>query len=116
MSVYLVVHGRVQDVMFRQTIMRAAIARGLVAGVTNVRTDRTRVDISLKGDQAKIQEIIDGLKSGKQLNSWGARCDTTEIVRTGKEPLEHEVNTGNVDDIEWVKGVKFYLYTTAFSF
>jgi acylphosphatase len=109
MTVFLVVHGRVQNVMFRQTIMRAAIKRGLVAGATNVRSDRTRVDISLSGDPAKIQEIVDGLKSGKALNSWGAFCETVEVVQTGKEPLQHEVNTANVNNIKWKKGVKFYL-------
>jgi hypothetical protein len=44
------------------------------------------------------------------------RCNAIEIVPAGKEPLEHQVNTANVDDIEWVKGVEFYLQTTAFSF
>jgi acylphosphatase len=109
MSVFLVVRGTVQNVMFRQTIMRAALARGIVAGATNVRTDCNRVDISLQGDRAKIQEIIDGLKSGKHLNSWGAHCDSVEVVGFGKDPLHHEVNTANVDDIQWVEGVTFYL-------
>ena len=89
--------------------MRGAIKRGLVAGATNVRKDRTRVDITLQGDPNKIQEIIDGLKSGKKLNSWGAHCTSVEVVETGKPPLEHEVNTQNVDNIKWKKGVEFYL-------
>jgi acylphosphatase len=70
----LVVHGRVGNVMFRQTIMRGNIERGFVAGTTNVRTDCTRVDISLSGDPVKVQEIVDGLKSGNELNSWRAFC------------------------------------------
>ncbi|KAK8863494.1 hypothetical protein M9Y10_011179 [Tritrichomonas musculus] len=106
---YLMVKGRVQNVMFRQTIMRAAISRNITAGATNNKNDRHRVDISLQGPKDKIQEIIDGLKSGKPLNSWGANCTTVEIVDTGKKPLEHEVNTSNVDNIRWKKGVKFYL-------
>jgi acylphosphatase len=109
MTVFLVVHGKVQNVMFRQTIMRAALKRGLVAGATNVRSDRSRVDIALQGDPAKIQEIVDGLKSGKKLNSWGANCQAVEIVADGLEPLAHEVNTANVDNIKWKKGVSFYL-------
>jgi acylphosphatase len=109
MTVFLIVHGKVQNVMFRQTIMRAAIKRGLVAGATNVRSDRTRVDIALQGDPAKIQEIVDGLKSLKRLNSWGAFCQSVEIVSQGTEPLSHEVNTANVDNIKWKKGVSFYL-------
>jgi acylphosphatase len=109
MVVYLVVHGKVQNVMFRQTIMRAAIKRGIVAGATNVKSDRTRVDIALDGDPARIQEIVDGLSSGKKLNSWGANCTSVDVVQEGRGPLEHEVNTSNVDNIKWKKGVSFYL-------
>jgi acylphosphatase len=109
MSVFLIAKGKVQNVMFRQTIMRAAISRGLIAGATNVRSDCHRVDIALEGDSAKIQEIVDGLKSGKRLNSWGACCNSVEIVSSGLSPLQHEVNTNNVDDIQWVEGVTFYL-------
>jgi acylphosphatase len=108
-TVFLVVHGKVQNVMFRQTIMRGALERGIVAGATNIRSDRTRVDIALRGDPAKIQEMVDGLKSGKKLNSWGAHCTSVEVVEEGKAPLQHEVNTSNVDNIKWKKGVKFYL-------
>jgi acylphosphatase len=109
MSVFLIARGRVQNVMFRQTIMRAAIARGLTAGATNVQSESNRVDIALQGDRTKIQDLIDGLKSGKRLNSWGAKCDSVEISQTGKDPLNHEVNTSNVDNIQWVQGVTFYL-------
>jgi acylphosphatase len=109
MPVFVVVHGKVQNVMFRQTIMRAAMKRGVVAGATNVKSDRTRVDIALDGDPAKIQEMVTGLQSGKQLNSWGAHCTSVEVVEDGKPPLQHEVNTSNVDNIKWKKGVKFYL-------
>jgi acylphosphatase len=108
-TVFLVVHGKVQNVMFRQTIMRGALQRNVVAGATNVRSDRTRVDIALRGDPSKIQEMVDGLKSGKKLNSWGAHCTSVEIVSDGKPPLQHEVNTSNVDNIKWKKGVSFYL-------
>ena len=108
-TVYVVVHGKVQNVMFRQTIMRGAIKRGLVAGATNIRSDKTRVDISLRGDKEKIAEVIEKLKSGKRLNSWGAHCTSVEVVSTGKDPLSHEVNTENVDNIKWKSGVEFYL-------
>ena len=108
-TVFVTVHGKVQQVMFRQTIMRAALKRGLTAGATNVRSDHNRVDIALQGDPAKIQEIVDGLKSGKKLNSWGAQCENVQITETGKDPLQHEVNTDNVDKFRWKKGVQFYL-------
>lgn len=106
---YLVVHGKVQNVMFRQTIMRGSISRGLIAGATNIRSDKTRVDITLHGDQAKIDEVIAKLRSGEKLNSWGAHCTSVEIVDAGKDPLSHEVNTQNVDNIKWKSGVAFYL-------
>lgn len=108
-TVFITVHGKVQNVMFRQTVMRGAIARNLVAGATNVKSDRTRVDISLSGDPSKINEMVEGMKSGKKLNSWNAHCTSVEITQTGKQPLEHEVNTSNVDNIKWKKGVSFYL-------
>jgi acylphosphatase len=109
MPVFLVVHGKVQHVMFRQTIMRASAKRGLVAGATNDQSDRTRVDISFEGDVAKIEEIVTGLKSGKQLNSWGAHCTSVEVVEAGKAPLEHEVNTSTLHKMKLRRGVKFFL-------
>ncbi|KAH0793865.1 Acylphosphatase family protein [Histomonas meleagridis] len=109
LTVYLFVKGKVQNVMFRQTIMRGSISRGVVAGATNNRQDRQRVDITLEGPEDKVNEIIEGLRSGKKLNSWGAHCTSVEILTSGKKPLEHEVNTSNVDNIKWKKGVEFYL-------
>ena len=106
---YVIAKGRVQNVMFRQTIMRAALKRKIVAGATNNRQDRKRVDISLQGPKNLVQEIIDGLKSGKKINSWGAHCASVELAESGKQPLEHEVNKSNVDEIRWKKGVEFYL-------
>ena len=108
-KIFLFVKGKVQNVMFRQTIMRAAIKRNLIAGATNHKTDFQRVDISIKGNFNQINEIIEGLKSGKPLNSWGAYCTEVELLEKGLEPLEHEINTSNVDNIKWKKGVKFYL-------
>jgi acylphosphatase len=109
MAVFLVARGRVQNVMFRQTVMRAAMSRGLVAGATNVKTEGDRVDITFEGDGAKIQEIVQGMTSGKKLNSWGARCSSVEMAAHGVPALQHEVNTSNVDKIDWVPGVEFYL-------
>jgi acylphosphatase len=108
-KVFCYVKGKVQKVMFRQTLMRAALKRGVVAGATNNKKDKHRVDISLEGEPSKVNEIIEGLKSGKDLNSWGAKATSLEIVDIGKEPLEHEVNTSNVDNFKWKKGVEFYL-------
>ena len=108
-KVFFFVKGKVQKVMFRQTLMRGAIKRGVVAGATNNKKDKNRVDIALEGPKSKVNEIIDGLKSGKKLNSWGAHATSLEFVENGKEPLSHEVNTSNVDSIKWRTGVEFYL-------
>lgn len=107
--VYVIAKGKVQNVMFRQTIMRASLSRNIIAGATNNKQDRHRVDISFQGSPDKIKEIVDGLSSGKAINSWGAHCTSVEVVESGKLPLQHEVNTSNVDNIKWKKGVKFYL-------
>ena len=108
-TVYLYVKGKVQNVMFRQTIMRGSIKRQIIAGATNHKEDRNRVDVTLQGDQKKIDEIITKLRSGEEINSWHARCDEVIMQENGKAPLEHEVNTSNVDSIKWAGGVKFYL-------
>ncbi|EAY02361.1 Acylphosphatase family protein [Trichomonas vaginalis G3] len=108
-KVFCYVRGKVQNVMFRQTLMRAALKRGVVAGATNNKKDRNRVDIALEGPASKVTEITEGLKSGKKLNSWNAHATEFHILETGKAALEHEVNTSNVDNIKWKQGVEFYL-------
>ena len=108
-KVFCSVKGKVQNVMFRQTLMRGALKRGIIAGATNNKKDRHRVDISLEGPKEKVDEIIEGLKSGKKLNSWGAHATELHLLEEGIEPLQHEVNTSNVDSIKWKKGVEFYL-------
>ena len=40
--------------MFRQTIMRAMQNRGLHGGATNHATERSRVDLTLIGDERKV--------------------------------------------------------------
>lgn len=108
-KVFCHVRGKVQNVMFRQTLMRAALKRGVVAGATNNKKDKNRVDIALEGPASKVKEITDGLRSGMKLNSWNAHVTEFFDEETGKPALEHEVNTSNVDNIKWKKGVEFYL-------
>jgi acylphosphatase len=107
--VYLVAHGAVQGATFRQTVVRCAMKRGLVAGATNNRNDWTRVDIALQGDPVQIQEMVDAMKSGRRLNSRGACCHSVEVVETGTDPLQHEVNSSNCDHWNWKEWVEFYL-------
>eukprot|EP01006_Ploeotia_vitrea_P056183 TRINITY_DN68073_c7_g3_i1.p2 TRINITY_DN68073_c7_g3~~TRINITY_DN68073_c7_g3_i1.p2 ORF type:complete len:113 (-),score=17.21 TRINITY_DN68073_c7_g3_i1:647-985(-) len=106
---YFVAKGKVQNVMFRQTLMRAALKRGLVAGATNSKTDKRRVDFTLIGDTAPIAEIIDFMSAGKALNSWGARAESVVENDTGMAVDEHTVSTFNVDNFKWKQNVEFYI-------
>lgn len=108
-SVYGYVTGWVQNVMFRQTLMRAAIKRGIVAGATNNPQNHSRVDFALQGPESKVDELLNEIKSGKVLNSWGARVGTLTLTDNGKEPLKHRVNTVTVDSFNWDKDVEFYI-------
>jgi acylphosphatase len=101
--------GKVQNVMFRQTLMRAAQRRGLEAGATNHTHERNQVLFSLRGADDKINEIIDFMRSGKPLNSWGARVDEVKEIQTNKRLEDHEVTTHNVDAFQWREGVEMYL-------
>ena len=56
--------GRVQNVMFRQTLIRGAQKRGLEAGATNDASDRRVVTFTLCGDAGKIAEIVNFLSAG----------------------------------------------------
>ena len=55
---YFKANGRVQRVMFRQTLIRAAQRRGLMAGASNTRGNTNEVTFTLSGDNAKIEEIL----------------------------------------------------------
>lgn len=59
------VWGRVQGVMFRQTLMRGAQRRGLDAGASNDAHDRTAVTLTLCGDPQAIRELVSCLCSGR---------------------------------------------------
>lgn len=107
--VYMTVSGKVQNCSFRQTIVRGALSRGLVAGATNVENDSSRVDISISGDSLKVKEMIDEIKSGKELNSRGAQCTKIVFLENGRQPLEHEINTSNVNDLKSVRDTIFYI-------
>ena len=108
-EVFCSAFGRVQNVMFRQTIVRGAIKRGLECGVTNDKENMRKVSISLKGQKEKIDEFLNELKSGKELNSWGAYVDTINIDANGIHPFQHEVNTQNVDQFRWNQNIDFYI-------
>ena len=103
---YFQAQGRVQKVMFRQTLIRGLQARGIAGGATNEAGGH--VTITLTAPSSSIEEVVEIMASGKKLNSWGARCtEFTECV-VGKAISEHQVSTANVDGFNWNKNVKMF--------
>lgn len=103
------VKGKVQGIMFRQTVIRGAKKRALKAGATNDPDDRNIVRFTLEGDKAMIQEMVDFMTAGNKLNSWGAQVESLEELMPSYNIHVHEVTTENVDGFNWLKEVEFYL-------
>ncbi|TMW69340.1 hypothetical protein Poli38472_001496 [Pythium oligandrum] len=105
------VRGKVQNVMFRQTVIRAMIKRGLEGGATNDKADKTLVHMTLVGDNHIVQELVDAIASGKALNDWGAKAtEVKEVEEThGKQLAKHQVTTGNVHARNWNPNCTMYL-------
>jgi len=77
--------------MFRQTLIRACLKRNLQCGASNDKQQKNRVTFTMAGEESKMNEIIDFMKSGKEMNDWGARCETLKQMETGKKIEEHQV-------------------------
>ncbi|KAH0791489.1 Acylphosphatase family protein [Histomonas meleagridis] len=95
--------------MFRQTIMRGAIKRGILAGATNCTDDKNKVIATFVGDKDKINDLVKTLGSGKVLNSWNAQVTSYEENESGLPVESHEVTTKNVDQINWPGEVEIYI-------
>jgi acylphosphatase len=52
-TIFLVAKGKVQEVMFRKTLMYGALKRGIAAGGSNSKIDPDRVDITLSARQSR---------------------------------------------------------------
>ena len=102
------VEGRVQQIMFRQTFVRALIRRGLRGGATNLEV-KNRVGFSIEGPENKIKEIIETMPGLEKLNSWGAKVEKVYVSDIYIDYQKHEVTTDNVDGLNWSEGVEFYL-------
>lgn len=101
--------GRVQGVMFRQTLIRGALKRGLRAGATNDPADRGRVTFTVEGAPAALDAFIGALLATKPLSSMGAEAEAVAEI-TPPIPMErHEVTTDNVGQFHWRGGVEMYL-------
>lgn len=101
--------GKVQGIMFRQTVIRGAQKRSLQAGATNDPEDENIVRFTLSGDEGKIKEMINKLTAGVEINSWGAKVESLEELSETIPVNDHAVTTSNVDDFKWSPGVEFYL-------
>ena len=73
------VSGRVQMVMFRDFVQRAARKLGLVGSVRN--TDEGEVGVVAEGDELKLKELLELVRRGPLF----ARVD--RVLETWSEPL-----------------------------
>ena len=106
---YFEVRGKVQNVMFRQTVIRGLLKRQLVGGATNDAKDKALVRMTLAGDAAAVDAFVAALRGGKPINDWGARATKLTEVSQGTPFHEHQVTTDNVDSKKWNPNVKMYL-------
>ena len=103
------VHGKVQNVMFRQTFIRGAMKRHLSGGATNDPENERRVFCILEGEEKMVEDYIIFLEKKKLINSWHATVE--KIIRIkGEKPLEdYEVTTRNVDHFNWNSDIEMYV-------
>ena len=109
MELHFRVEGQVQGVMFRQTFIRAAQKRALKGAATNMPDGS--VHCYLSGPENKINEIVEGLKSGQAINSWDASVDVLTVLSADQsmEFEQHQVTTENVDSFRWSPNVEMFL-------
>jgi acylphosphatase len=105
---FFVARGRVQGVMFRQTLIRGAQNRRLQAGASNL-PNGVEVAFTLEGEAEAIAELVEVLRTRQPLNSWGA-CAECLLEQDDGAPVEaHQVHTGNVDGFSWNPNIAMYL-------
>ncbi|KAG3118931.1 hypothetical protein PI124_g7538 [Phytophthora idaei] len=111
MTSWLEVRGKVQRVMFRQTVIRAMQKRGLEGGASNDRQDRNLVRMTLRGDSERMEELVAALREGKPINDWGAKATSVEDVdeERGVALEAHQVTTTTVDNRHWNPNVTMFL-------
>lgn len=100
--------GRVQNVMFRQTLIRAMQKRSLAGGASNDKRDKTLVRVTVRGPPATVEALVEILRSGQVLNDWGAKVTTPQEVQ-GWRIEQHQVTTANVDLRNWNPNVTMYI-------
>ncbi|CEG37474.1 Acylphosphatase-like domain [Plasmopara halstedii] len=110
-SRWLEVRGKVQKVMFRQTVIRAMQKRGLEGGASNDRQDKNLVRITMRGNPDQMEEIVTALREGNPINDWGAMATSVEDVdsESGMVMEAHQVTTTTVDNRSWNPNVTMFL-------
>lgn len=108
-TVYVIARGKVQEVLFKKTLVMAGHRHGVKAGVTNSEEDKNRVDITIQGEPEKVDELLKVLAPGRKLNSIGAEFSSVELVESGKRFDEHTAHTGQFESTRFPDGVEFYV-------
>ncbi|OIQ18860.1 MAG: hypothetical protein BM556_06155 [Bacteriovorax sp. MedPE-SWde] len=103
------VFGKVQAVMFRRTFCLGAKKRGFIGGATNSRADRDKVTCSLVGDRDHVERFLEELQVSEELNSWGAKVKSIELLDNFVDLKTHEVTTDNVENRSCSGDVEFYI-------
>lgn len=103
--------GRVQNVMFRQTLIRAMQKRALAGGASNDRRDKSLVRVTMRGPPASVEALVQILRSGRAINDWGAKVATLKEVGedNGWRMEQHQVTTDNVDARNWNPNVTMHI-------
>ncbi|KAI9917279.1 hypothetical protein PsorP6_012874 [Peronosclerospora sorghi] len=94
---WLEVRGKVQNVVFRQTVTCAMQKRVLEGGATKDSQDKNL-----------IQDWIAVLREGKPVKDWGAKATSVDDASSeqGLTLEVHQVTTANVDKNKWNPNVK----------
>jgi acylphosphatase len=102
--------GKVQRVMFRQTLIRAMQKRGLTGGATNLKVpQRNQVEFTVSGEESNIQELVlRFLDHENPINDRKARADSIKQLSKVIPIEQHTVTTTNVDKFKW-KSCKMFI-------
>ena len=108
-TVFLIVRGKVQEVLFRKTLVLAGHNHGVQVGGTNSKDDKNRVDVTVRGPADKIEELIHALGPNKKLNSVGAEIESIERVAEGIAVEDHITHTRQFETLRFPTGVEFFV-------
>jgi hypothetical protein len=88
--------------------------RGLQAGASNIKQDKSRVSLVLIGKNIEIENLIQSIRSGMKLNSQGAQV--RKVLERGYAPkrlLKLDDDIEEDDDIDIPKELKGIIDSSA---